>query len=248
MATKVNYIVDQATEAQEKKLQISFRASHLNYFIYSAFLIQLILNLIWITLTELAYSHLYGLGKFYFDLEDSVPTYFSSIILLFSAILMAIISLAKIKISDPFSKHWIILSILFVFLSIEEVAGFHETIIDPLNSLFQFKGYWRFSWVIPGIIFGLIFAISYLKFLNSLASKYKWGLIYAGLVYILGAIFIEMISANIYINTFVSAKDILYNLVITLEESCEMLGVMMLISVLLSYIKSLQFQISISIK
>jgi hypothetical protein len=130
----------------------------------------------------------------------------------------------------------------------DEIAGFHEIIIDPINNSFQFNGYWRFSWVIPAIFFVLFFAISYLKFLNSLTSKYKKGFIFAGFIYVLGAIVIEMLSAKIYTNEKASAHDLIYNLVITLEESFEMLGVMMFISVLLSYIKSMQHEISISIK
>jgi len=248
MASEENYISQQDTEGRQNRLQINLKAAYFNYIIYSLFFIQLILNLIWVIFTELGYGYFYGLTKFYFDLEESVPTYFSAIILLLSSILLALIGNAKSKLSDPFSKHWMILSILFLILSMDEIVGFHEIIIDPMNNSFHFNGYWRFSWVIPAMIFVLFFAISYLKFLNSLTSKYKKGFIFAGFIYVLGAIVIEMFSAKIFINEKDSATDLMYNLVITLEESCEMLGVMIFISVLLSYIKSMQYKISVSIK
>jgi hypothetical protein len=141
-----------------------------------------------------------------------------------------------------------ILSILFTILSIDEIAGFHEIIIDPLNSYLHFSGYWRFSWVIPALIFVVAWSVSYLKFLNSLSTKYRNGFVLSGFIYVLGAIGIEMISAKLFINDEASAKDLLYNLVITLEESLEMLGVMIFITVLLSYIKSFKHEINISLK
>jgi len=239
---------DQDTEARQKIHQIPFKASFFNKIIYYSFFIQLILNLIWIFCQDLGYERLYGIGKFYFDYEESVPTYFSSIILLFSAILLAIISTVKSKLSDPFSTHWMIISVMFAILSIDEIAGFHEIIIDPLNNSFHFTGYWRFSWVIPALIFVFGLSVYYLKFLKSLSSKYRNGFILSGFIYVLGAIGIEMISAKLFINDEASAKDLLYNLVITLEESLEMLGVMIFITVLLSYIKSLKYEISISLK
>jgi hypothetical protein len=137
---------------------------------------------------------------------------------------------------------------MFAILSIDEIAGFHEIIIDPLNNSFHFTGYWRFSWVIPALIFVFGLSVYYLKFLKSLSSKYRNGFILSGFIYVLGAIGIEMISAKLFINDEASAKDLLYNLVITLEESLEMLGVMIFITVLLSYIKSLKYEISISLK
>ncbi|SDM61206.1 hypothetical protein SAMN05421813_11710 [Daejeonella rubra] len=248
MPSQENFISEQDTEGRQKSHQIYLKASNFNKIIYYSFLVQLLFNLIYIISKELGHERLYGIGKFYFDFEESVPTYFSSIILLLAAILLAIIRNVKSKLSDPFSTHWMIISILFAILSVDEIAGFHEIIIDPINNSFHFSGYWRFSWVIPALIFLLIFIISYLKFLNSLPSKYRKGFIFSGFIYVLGAVGIEMISAKLFINDKSSANDLIYNLVITLEETFEMLGVMIFITVLLSYIKSMKYEISISLK
>lgn len=239
---------DQDTEARQKCHQIHLNTSYINKILFYSFLIQLILNLIWIFLKHFGYDNFYGIGKFYFDYEESVPTYFSSIILLIAAVLLAIIYQVKSKLSDLYSSQWMILSILFTTLSIDEIAGFHEIIIDPLNSYLHFSGYWRFSWVIPALVFVVVWSVSYLKFLNSLSTKYRNGFVLSGFIYVLGAIGIEMISAKLFINDEASAKDLLYNLVITLEESLEMLGVMIFITVLLSYIKSFKHEINISLK
>jgi len=240
-------ISDQDSEPRQRSYQIHLEAFFINKIVLYSFLVQLFFNLTWVFLTYFGYHHFYGIGKFYFDLEESVPTYFSSIILLIAAVLLAIIWHVKSKSSDVYSIHWMILSILFTILSVDEIAGFHEIIIDPLNSSYHLSGYWRFSWVIPALIFVLFFTISYLKFLNALSTKYRNGFIFSGFLYVLGAVGIEMISAKLFINDIVSANDLQYNLVITLEESFEMIGIMIFITVLLSYIKSMKYEISISL-
>lgn len=143
---------------------------------------------------------------------------------------------------------WVILSSLFIALSIDEIAGFHELIIDPLNLLINTSGYLRFSWVIPAMVFMIVFSLSYFKFLNSLPRKYKNGFIFSCFIYVAGSIGFEMISAKLFINTAASAKDLLYNLLIRMEESCEMTGIILFISVLLSYIKSTGLGAAITFK
>lgn len=239
---------EQDTEGRKSSFSYDLKTSRINRVIYYSFLIQLLFNLILIFSIESGNQHHYGLKKFYFDLEESIPTYFSSVILLFSSFLLALISRMKHKIMDSFSDHWMIISALFLLLSVDEIAGFHEVLIDPLNSLFHFTGYWRFSRVIPALIFVLIFTASYLNFLGSLPIKYKRGFILAGCVYVIGAIGIEMISAKLFINDKASELDLIYNLTITLEESFEMLGVMIFISYLLSYLKSMNDRINLSLE
>jgi hypothetical protein len=201
-----------------------------------------------VLLTDAGYSHFYGFKKFFFDDEETVPTYFSAVNLLFAGIILAIISNLKSKLNDPFKMHWKILSIIFVLLSIDEIAGFHEMTIDPLVKAFNLSGYLRFPWVILGIIFMIGFSLYYLNFLKALPKKYIKGFFYSCLFFVSGAIGIETISAKIFISREESAKDLMYNLVTTAEESCEMIGIIMFITVLLSYLKSMKSEISFRFK
>ncbi|MHB1177096.1 MAG: hypothetical protein ACYCZO_02065 [Daejeonella sp.] len=222
--------------------------SHINRALLYAFVVQFIFNMILILLIQCGIERFYGLGKFYFDREDSVPTYFSSIILLFAASLLAFIALLKAKSGDLFSKHWFILSVIFTCLSIDETAGFHESIVDPLRDLYNFTGFMRFPWVIAGLIFMIFFSVTYFKFLNSLPGLYKKGFIYSCLIYVTGAIGFEMVSAKLFSNLTTPYENLSYNLVITMEETFEMLGILLFISVLLSYIRSLTREISFTLK
>lgn len=216
--------------------------------LYLAFLVQLIFNLAVVFLTEAGYTNFYGLKKFFFDDEETIPTYFSAINLLFAGILLAVISTVKSQINDPFTLKWKILSILFIFLSIDEIAGLHEMTIDPLVRAYGLSGYMRFPWVILGIIFMAGFSLYYYKFLKSLPKPYIKGFFYSCLIFLSGAIGLEIISAKIFISLEQSPKDLMYNLVTTAEECCEMIGIIMFINVLLSYLKSMNIPLSFYFK
>lgn len=212
------------------------------------FLVQLILNLALIYLIEQGHSNFYGLKRFYFDAEESIPTFFSSMNLFISAALLALISSIKANLSDPFKTHWQVLSLLFILLAMDEIAEVHELTIDPMIRMYQFSGFLRFPWVILGFIFMTFFSIAYFRLWMNLPKPYRLGFFFSCLIYLTGAIGVETISANIFISLEESPKDLSYNLVTTVEESFEMLGIMMFIIVLLSYIKSLKSTISLVFK
>lgn len=174
--------------------------------------------------------------KFYLSSEGNIPTYFSAIILLISSILLKIIALFKKNKNDTFSVKWSILSIIFLYLSIDEAANIHELTTLPLRRIFYLKGVFYYSWVIIGIVFILIFSISYYKFLFSLPSKTKYQFLLAAAIYIGGAIGIEMLGGNYhYIN---QGNNLTYGLITTLEESFEIIGIIIFINALLRYIET----------
>ncbi|MDP2413059.1 hypothetical protein [Daejeonella sp.] len=226
-------------KAAQLSNQIYIDTQKIKKFLYYTFLIQLTFNLVVVFLTEAGHTNFYGFKKFFFDDEESIPTYFSAINLLFAGILLALITNLKSKVNDPFTMRWKILSILFILLSIDEIAGFHEMTIDPLVRVYQLSGYMRFPWVILGLIFMTGFSLYYFQFLKALPRPYIKGFFYSCLIFLSGSIGLEIISAKIFISLEQSPKDLMYNLVTTMEESCEMLGIIMFINVLLSYLKSL---------
>lgn len=212
-------LIQEQDDDSDKRLHKTAQLTHqiyidipkVNKFLYFAFLIQLTLNLAVVFLTEAGHTNFYGFKKFFFDDEESIPTYFSAINLLFAGILLAIITDLKSKVNDPFTMRWKILSILFVLLSIDEIAGFHEMTIDPLVRAYQLSGYMRFPWVILGLIFMTGFSLYYFQFLKALPKPYIKGFFCSCLIFLSGSIGLETISAKIFISLEQSPKDLMYN-------------------------------------
>ncbi len=184
------------------------------------------------------HPHVYGfVPQFEFDSENNIPTYFSSIILLISAFLLKIIAVFKKSKKDIFYKRWSLLSIIFLFLSVDESASLHELFIFPLRKIFKLSGAFYYSWVIVGIAVVLILSVYYYKFLLDLPSRVRFQFLLAAFFFVGGAIGIEMIGG--YYSDVYTDDNLTYAIITTIEESFEMIGVIIFINSLLQYIEKI---------
>lgn len=168
------------------------------------------------------------------DGEANIPAVYSTATLLFCAILLAIIAHAKKVVGNRFSRHWKALSIIFVFLSLDELVSLHEELINPMRSLFHTSGFLYFAWVIPGGIFVIICLLTFMQFLAALPKTTRRLFFLAGGIFIAGTLGVEMVGA--YYSNLYGQENFVYAIVSTVEELFEMLGVIVFISALMSYI------------
>ena len=222
----------------EKSLSIFFNSSRISQILFSIFIVLIAANIVGLYFRFiLGYDHVYGLvEKFNFDIEISIPTFFSSVILLMAASLLGIITIVKKRLSDTYVMQWGLLSIIFLCLSIDEAASFHE-MLNPLRDTFNLTGIFYFSWVIPGSIFVSILACLYFKFIWNFPPAVRNKFIASALIYLSGAIGIELIGG--YFSSVYGENNLSYGLITSLEESLEMLGVIFFINVLCGYIKDI---------
>jgi hypothetical protein len=124
--------------------------------------------------------HYFGLTKlvkhfdllFNVDYESNIPAFFSALLLISSAALLSLIAFAKKKQRD--FLHWLALAAIFLFLSIDEIAQVHESIINVMRELFNASGYFRDAWVIPYGIFAFLLLVVYFKFLYHLPARTRF--------------------------------------------------------------------------
>jgi hypothetical protein len=171
---------------------------------------------------------------FYVDYESNVPTWYSSCALLIAAALLAVIAFAKASAGDRFRWHWALLSLLFVGLSADEVAGFHEYPIDYLRETFNFSGPLYYPWVILGLAFLGLVASATWRMVWSLPPRTRWPLCLSAAVFASGALGIEMLS-GMHASQH-GQENFTYAMIVTVEEACEMMGVVILICALTDYL------------
>jgi hypothetical protein len=180
---------------------------------------------------------------FYSGKESSIPTWYSSVALLFCSLLLALIAFVKQSGGFRYVRSWYILSIIFLFLSLDEVAMFHETMGMVLRQFFNTSGALYYRWVIIGIPLTFLFLLSYARFIAALPTKTRWLFLLSGTIFVGGALGMEMTAAN-YASLH-GEDNMIYALLTTLEEFCEMLGIVIFIDALLShlclYINNLHF-------
>jgi hypothetical protein len=88
--------------------------------------------------------------------ESNIPTWFSSLELLLSSVLLAAIALASKRGGGRYGRHWGVLSLIFLLLSVDEGASIHEAMGVALERLlhnstgFEASGFISSFWVVPG--------------------------------------------------------------------------------------------------
>jgi len=168
------------------------------------------------------------------DAEENFPTWFSSMILLFSAFLLFTIANAKRHSGEKGSGYWRGLAFGFVFLSLDEVAGIHETFNTWADEI---RGDSEFSWAYFGAAIIGIVGLIFVRFLATLPARFRKLFYVSGAIYAAGVVGAE-IASNLYLK--VNHIDSLgYNLWAAFEEGLEMAGIILFIWVLLSYMKTI---------
>lgn len=202
------------------------------------FICMVILVLIHIGLAILNYGfghhHVFGLNSlFHLDREQNFPTWFSTLILFTSSLLLFIIHgiISEIK---P-NKFWLFLSIIFLYLSADEMVSLHERLIVPLRHTLNLTGIFYYGWIVVGLIFVCFVGILSIPFLRKLPKKASTHFVLAGAIYVLGAIGMEMVGG--YLESLQLQYTVLYVTIITIEETLEMSGIIFFNYALVRYLQ-----------
>ena len=153
------------------------------------------------------------------DEENNLPTWFSEFLLLTATVLLWLCAGKKRRDDDPSVDHWYVLTIGFLLLAIDEVAGIHETInslIDP-------------SWAFGGGLLAIGIGLGFIPFLRRLPRRTAILFVVAGAIYVGGAVGVEIIGEPL------DSDSMAYNLLTVLEEGMEMFGIIFFIFVLTEY-------------
>lgn len=236
-----NVIVDEvpsqegAIRASEHPLEI--HSGKVVRFLFFTIVVLVVLNLLAI-LVKFKGGYEQGLGfvpGFSLDKEANVPTFFAGLILLLSGTLFGIIAWYRRTRQEGYVVQWGILSAIFVFMALDEVASFHENLILPLRNSLNLSGIFYYSWVVVGLLFLLVFTATYLKFFFSLSPAFRLGFFLAGFVYISGALGMELLGG--YYAEHYGLENLPYALITTVEETLELIGILVLIKYLFLYLQ-----------
>jgi hypothetical protein len=162
---------------------------------------------------------------FYLAGEANIPSWFQSATLALCALLLIAISVRK----QPFRFHWRALSALFLYLSLEEAASILEGFAYRLLRILPFTPSYL---AILGVA---LLVVGYWRFMSWLPVKSRVRFIAAGIIYVSGAIGLEMIGS--FLEDFFSAHRIFYLTRTVIEEGLEFLGIVLFLRALLLHIK-----------
>ena len=186
-------------------------------------------------LFELGRDHQMGLFRlFNLSEEGNVPTWFSATTLLLCACLLGITWQVVRAAGERHARHWAGLALVFLFMAIDEGASIHELLILPLRSLLATERALYFAWVIPYGIAAAFFALTYLRFLLALPRRTRAEFLAAGLLFVGGALGMEMLAPYVY--DWSGAVTLPMFVMLLVEETLEMLGVAVFVHALLDHL------------
>lgn len=214
----------------------------------------------------MAYLHLVRHTKaeawttlFDMDLEANVPTFFNCALFFLGAGLMALKGVGR---TGTLRRGWFILSGAFLFLGIDEGTQIHEKFMLVTLRLMNHGsaggrhfGWLYYAWVIPYAGAALLLGMVLLRWFIALAPPLRRSLVLCGLLYVFGAVFMEMYSGKVAEDLDPGTVDAatlaclpcgvygestchdhasaLYVAITTVEEVCEMLALILCAQVIM---------------
>jgi hypothetical protein len=168
------------------------------------------------------------------DGECNIPSWFSSALLLLCSFLLAVVAAAQRQRRDGRFGHWLALSLIFAFLSLDETAQLHELTIVPLRDTFQAGG---------SLLYPLDHSGRYLRrrvcpelpqLSGGAASEHGPAVSWREPFNVGGALGVEALSGK---QAWLHGEhNVAYHAITTVKELLEMTGLVVFIYVLLDYI------------
>ncbi|MBW4459938.1 MAG: hypothetical protein KME47_06815 [Nodosilinea sp. WJT8-NPBG4] len=176
--------------------------------------------------------------------ESNLPTYISTLNLLLAGILCGIISFHESNLRNRVNWHWLGLSAGLMLMSVDEAAKIHEGIIGVFleMSIGRGTGIFYYLWYLVYIPIVVAVGLLYIPFLKRLPLRYSSRFVLAALVFLGGAVGMEMVESVLKYSGINTAISILF------EETLEMLGIVILIHMLLLYLSEHKYDLNLSFR
>lgn len=184
------------------------------------------------------HDHVFGLTRLFdLDEEANLPTWFSSLLLLVAAVLLARIA-ADASRGNGAAHYWWVLAAGFALMSIDEVAMVHELFNDPqrISSASRSSPLLTYTWVVPYALLVAGLGIYFVRFLALLPLATRIRFIVAGGVYVGAALGLEFIEG--FVVRLQGHDSIEDSLLTTMQELLEISGVILFIDALLRHLDS----------
>lgn len=172
------------------------------------------------------------------DSESSFATWFTILLLVLCSALLAIIAQAARSARNRFARHWFVLALLTLGVSIDEQVRLHDPgggIGARAREWFGFlTGPLYYGWVMVALVSVLIVGLYYRRFLGALPAATRTLFVAAAAFYVGGEVGTEMINGILIEG---GERGLLYETMTSVEEFAGLIGIVIAIAALLLYIE-----------
>lgn len=181
-------------------------------------------------------EHVVGLAMLSMDGENNLPALFSTLLLFSAALTLTLIVVLERRHQGVDVSKWAILAAGFALMALDESLSFHERAIAPLRALLggRHLGIFFFAWVIPGIALVCGLGAYFLRFVLRLPRRTALAFVISAAIYLGGALGVELVEG--WWREGQGHKNLVYHVLVSLEEGMEMAGIIAFIHALLNHI------------
>lgn len=170
------------------------------------------------------------------DLENTVPAFFSALLLV--AIAGCLFLIGRTTAPDDTRSHrtWYAMAAVAGFMAVDEAASIHELLIRPTGALLGNEGVLYFAWIVPGAVAVLLVGLLFGRFVTRLPRATRRILITSALIYGTAVLGVEALGGA---RASASGMDNLtYDAIVTLEEGLELTALILALHGLLAYLEA----------
>jgi hypothetical protein len=171
--------------------------------------------------------------QFDLDLESNVPSWYQGTTLFIAASLFALIASLERRQGRRGVGCWRLLAVGFAFMSLDEIANFHEFLRVPALWVRTTPAFHAYSWIFPALLMVGALALYLRPWILEMPEASRRQFLTAGAVYLCGAVAFEAIGG---IEAMLGVAGWPYVLTYTVEETLEMVGVLLLIQAQLEHL------------
>jgi hypothetical protein len=186
----------------------------------------------------LGHERLFGLvDAVDLDLERNVPSSFSGFLMCLGGLLLGGIALLEKHRQSRDWWGWAGLAVGFMVMALDEIVAFHEGLSQPVREVLKMErnGIFYFTWIVPALILVGLLAASYRTFFLRLPVRSRWRFGGAAVLFLGGSLGVEMLS-GVYADLH-GVKGLGYALLTNLEESLELVGLVVFVWALLKHLE-----------
>lgn len=163
---------------------------------------------------------------FHVDFEENVPTFMAFLLLVSCALAAAGLSALETR-RARHRRAWGLIAFLLLLVAADEVFGIHEQVGEFLIDSLHISGLPLFAWVVPYSVAVILLAAFFMAWFLELDSKLRLSLFCAGLLFLSGAVGLELVASSHY-EGLPPNRDVYRtltgDLLATLEEALEFSG------------------------
>ena len=216
----------------EKRTRITLNSRNIVILLSTITILLVVAHLVTIAMPYIFEGFEHGLVRllfslFFLDGEGNVPAIFSTWLFLLNAVIFLIVWKAACLSGDS-HKIWLFLSSVFVFLAFDESISIHERLINPLRQALGATGIFYYAWIIPYGVGVVLLAIIAIPVFWRMQKRIRFWFGLSAATYLVATIGLEMISGK-YLVMMNEQKDIVWIFMVTVEESLEMVGLIILV-------------------